>query len=74
MDDVQKSNPVDKILRGNEEIFYKETSAINYERRGEGNMMNSKSEYNRCTLHRITTINPREKFKEIDEKKEEENI
>ena len=37
-------------------------------------MMNSKSEYNRCTLYRITTINPREKLKEIDEKKEEENI
>ena len=51
-----------------------EAIAIDYELRGGKKMMNSKSEYNRCTLPRIVTRNPKEHLKEENEEKEEEEI
>ena len=51
-----------------------EAIAIDYEMRKGKRMMNSKSEYNRCTLPRIITKNPKEHLKEENEDKEEEEI
>ena len=51
-----------------------EAVAIDYEMRLGKTLMNSKSEYNRCTLPRIVTRNPKEHLKEIEGEKAAEEI
>jgi len=50
-----------------------EALAIDYEKKQRKSLMKSKSKYNRCTLPGISTRNPKEQIKELEEEKEEED-
>ena len=49
-----------------------EAVAIDVEKRGGTNLMNSRSEYNRCQIARITTKSEKETLKEVEQEAEEE--
>ena len=49
-----------------------EAVAIDYEKRKGTTLMNSKSEYNRCQIARISTKSEKESLKELEKETEEE--